>query len=513
MHRQSWSSKLGVILAVTGSAIGLGNFLRFPGYAAKYGGAFMLPYFLAFLFLGLPIAYTEWAIARYGGARGFHSAPGIFRVLWRNRLAPYFGVLGLIVPVGIYMYYVLIESWCVYYAWGFLTGKLVLGTDPESYRQFFHDFTGIQSNGSVFAGLSPALVSLVFCYLANFYFIYYGIAGIERVNRIGIPLLLFTALVVLVRVLTLGTPNPALPERNVLNGLGALWNPPQEGWVALGNAQMWMDAFGQIFFSLSVGFGVIINYASYVSKKDDILLSATTAASGNQFAEVALGGLITVPAAFVFLGPQGVGSVFGLGFVSLPAVFAHMPFGQLFGFLWFVLLFIAAVTSSVSMLQPAIAFLEEGLHLDRRKSTAGLLCLTLAGSLFVAFYSGNLEALDTMDFWAGTFFIYILALFQVVVAGWIFGADRVLEEAAEGSLIRLPRILPFCIKYLSPALLATVFIFWCWQKLPEQWHKIQTNYVTQLTVLFLLGALLFFTLLTHLAVLRWQGRLGKKGQR
>jgi SNF family Na+-dependent transporter len=235
-------------------------------------------------------------------------------------------------------------------------------------------------------------------------------------------------------------------------------------------------------------------------------LSATTAAAGNEFAEVALGGLITVPAAFVFLGASGIGSTFGLGFVSLPAVFAHMPFGQLFGFLWFLLLFIAAITSSVSMLQPGIAFLEEGLHLDRRKSSAALLGITLLGSTFVAYYSGNLEALDTMDFWAGTFFIFVLAIFQVIVAGWLFGVDKVLAEAAEGSRMKVPRSLPFLIKYISPAFLLTIFVLWCWQKFPEQLAKMQSNTVTQITVLFLLAALLLFLGMTYFAVARWQHR-------
>lgn len=503
----AWGSRLGIILAVTGSAVGLGNFLRFPGLAAKYGGGtFMIPYFTAFILLGLPIAYIEWSIARYGGSRGYHSAPGIFSVLWPRRISPYLGVIGLIVPVGIYMYYVVIESWCLYYAWGFLSGALNLGTDVQGYRDFFDAFTGSGGNGSLFAGASPMLVSLLICYVINFFFVYRGIAGIERISRYGMPVLLVTGLIVLVRVMTLGTPNPELPERNVLNGLGHLWNPPQN--ISLGesllNARLWMDAAGQIFFSLSVGFGVIINYASYLSKKDDIMLSATTAAAGNEFAEVALGGLITVPAAFVFLGLQGVGSTFGLGFVSLPAVFAHMPLGQLFGFLWFFLLFIAAITSSVSMLQPGIAFLEEGLHLDRKKSSAGLLLLTSLGTLFVVYYSGNLEALDTMDFWAGTFFIFVLALFQVIVAGWLFGVENVLKEAAEGSRMRIPRVLPYVIKYVCPAFLALIFVMWCYQNLPVQLKKIQENTVTQITVLFLLGAIMLFLLLTHLAVKKWQ---------
>jgi neurotransmitter:Na+ symporter, NSS family len=511
-QQNEWGGRLGVILAVTGSAVGLGNFLRFPGLAAKYGGGtFMIPYFVAFLLLGLPIAYIEWSIARYGGSRGFHSAPGIFRAIWPRKISPYLGVLGLIVPIGIYMYYVFIEAWCVYYAWGFLSGALDLGHDVGAYKNFFASFTGSAGDGVLYHGMSPALICLLTCYVINFFFVYRGIAGIEKISRYGMPVLLIIAVIVLVRVMTLGTPDLAFPERNVLNGLGHLWNPPQKtGLVtSLLNAELWMEAAGQIFFSLSVGFGVIINYASYLDKKHDILRSATTAAAGNEFAEVALGGLITVPAAFVFLGAAGIGGTFGLGFVSLPTVFAHMPMGQIFGFLWFFLLFIAALTSSVSMLQPGLAFLEEGLNLDRKRSSFLLLAMTFGGSLFVAYYSANLEALDTMDFWAGTFCIFVLALFQVIMAGWLFGVDKVLAEAAEGSRMRVPRFLPFIIKYICPAFLGGIFILWCVQTLPQQLDKMQHNRVTQITVIFLLVILSVFLVLTHFAVKNWNKNSNK----
>ena len=102
----------------------------------------MIPYFTAFLLLGLPLAYIEWSIARYGGMRGFHSAPGIFSVLWQRRAAPYLGVLGLVVPIGIYMYYVFIQAWCLYYCWGYISGALNLGRDVSAYQGFFENFTG-----------------------------------------------------------------------------------------------------------------------------------------------------------------------------------------------------------------------------------------------------------------------------------------------------------------------------------------------------------------------------------
>src|SRR5690606_5470441 len=129
--------------------------------------------------------------------------------------------------------------------------------------------------------------------------------------------------IVLGRVLTLGTPDPAQPEQNVLNGLGFMWNPGDVGTQLL-NPELWLAAAGQIFFSLSVGFGVIITYASYLHEKNDVVLSGLTATAANEFCEVALGGLITVPAAFIFLGVAGIAGqgTFGLGFTVLPQVFA-----------------------------------------------------------------------------------------------------------------------------------------------------------------------------------------------
>lgn len=121
--RESWGTRLGVIMAVMGSAVGLGNFLRFPGLAAKYdGGAFMIPYMIALILLGLPIAWVEWSMGRYGGTRGFNSAAGIYRVIWPSPISTAAGVLAMLVPVVIYMYYVYVESWCLAYALHYLTG-------------------------------------------------------------------------------------------------------------------------------------------------------------------------------------------------------------------------------------------------------------------------------------------------------------------------------------------------------------------------------------------------------
>jgi SNF family Na+-dependent transporter len=461
MVREAWTSRIGVILAVAGSAVGLGNFLRFPGLAAKYGsGAFMIAYFISLLVLGISICWAEWTLGRYAGQRGFHSSPGIFHTLVRHPAGKFVGVLGVIIPVVIYMYYVYIEAWVAGYSWYFLfTDRLNLGSDVAAYKEFWLSYIGAHENGFLLAEGGQVIWFLVGVFTLNFIIIYRGLSGgIEFFCRWAMPALILLALVVLVRVLTLGTPNPDLPDQSLINGLGFMWNPGNVG-EQLRNPELWLAAAGQIFFSLSVGFGVIITYASYLTDRDDIVLSGLTASSANEFCEVALGGMITVPAAFVFLGAAGLAGqgTFGLGFQVLPLVFSQMPAGWLFGGMFFFLLFLAAITSSLSMLQPGIAFLEEGLGLNRKQAVALLGLLTSIGCLFVVYFSKDIKALDTIDFWVGTVCIFIMATAIIFYFGWIMGIERGWEEAHKGADIRIPRFFRFIMRYLSPLYLITIF--------------------------------------------------------
>lgn len=525
---QNWGSRLGVILAVAGSAVGLGNFLRFPGLAATNGGGvFMIPYFISLLLLGIPICWVEWTMGRYGGGRGYNSAPGIFSVLWPRTYSKYFGVLALLIPVVIYMYYVYIEAWCLSYAIDYASGRMsAMGhaADPAEeigrYREYFARLVGARENGFP-PSRGLLILALVFC--ANFVLIFRGLnRGVESFCKFAMPLLIIFALVVLVRVLTLGTPDPQRPEANISNALGFMWNPkPLEGgqstWGALANPELWLNASGQIFFSLSVGFGIVLNYASYLRRDDDVALSGLTASATNEFCEVCLGGLITVPVAFLFLGPgqlskEVLGSSMALGFQALPAVFSRMPAGGIFGAIWFFMLFLAAVTSSISMLQPAIAFLEEGFGLGRRFSVTclGFICVT--GNLIVVYFSKDLRALDTMDFWVGTVCIYVLATIQVVTVGWVFGIDRAKQELQRGAELRVPGVLWFIVKYVSPLYLLSVFGLWCYYSMPGYFRNLSTNVPPQdrQTVLFVLaflvGVAIFFGMLVYLAGRRWSVR-------
>jgi SNF family Na+-dependent transporter len=305
---ESWGTRLGVILAVTGSAVGLGNFLRFPGLAAQFeGGAFMIPYAVAFLLLGLPIAWVEWAMGRYGGKYGFNSTPGCyFAICNRSRFAASLGVLGLLAPVMIYMFYVFIEAWCLGFAWKYLIGDPALlgtatGTDVTT-GTYVLDFVGINENGSLFQNfLGSSLIHVMICFVINFVLIYRGLsAGIEWFCKWAMPALVICAVIVLIRVLTLA-PNPVNENQNVINGLGYMWNPggivlpesmpdqvievageavsatteKKSLFITLMDPEIWLAAAGQIFFSLSVGFGVIITYSSYLKKDDDVALSVS----------------------------------------------------------------------------------------------------------------------------------------------------------------------------------------------------------------------------------------------
>ena len=518
---EHWGSRIGVILAVAGSAVGLGNFLRFPGQAAQNGGgAFMIPYLISLLILGIPICWAEWTMGRYGGSKGFHSCPGVMGVIGGGRLFRYFGCIGVLIPIVVYMYYVLIESWCLRYCMEYFTGSIDLGTDPTLYvdssANFFASVTGSTQNGLMVAGgLHPSVIFWIITFILNFWLLRRGLSGgIETFCKWAMPTMAVCALIVLVRVLTLGTPNPALPEQSVLNGLGFMWNPQFE---KLTDFSTWLAAAGQIFFSLSVGFGVIVNYASYLERKDDVVLSGLTSSATNELFEVALGGMITIPAAFVFLGATGAtGSTFGLGFNTLPVIFVYMgELGRFVGGLWFLMLFLAAITSSLSMLQPVLAFLDESLGLSRNLSIGILAVVTGLGSFWCLYFSKGLVALDTMDFWVGTFLIFILATVQVIGFGWVFGIDRGMAEAHKGASMQIPGIFRVILKYVAPIYLLTIFFGFCYQNLPGYITSISKDQVATWTIVVIVMTTLSIVAVTGVGEARWRkegldldGRLG-----
>ncbi len=469
--REHWGSRFGVILAVAGSAVGLGNFLRFPGTAVNNGGgAFLVPYFISFVILGIPIAWCEWTIGRLGGRFGQNNGPGIMYALSRNALGRFTGALTLAIPVLVYMYYVILEALCLRYSVHFFSGGFaeLFATANEASTsivgassKFTKETVGMNENGGMYGNAMLWLILL--CFLVNFVIIYRGVTkGIEKFCIAAMPLLILCAVIVLVRVLTLDN---EVDGRTIGSGLGFMWNPD---WGALRNPEVWLRAAGQIFFSLSVGFGLILCYSSYLRKDDDVVLTSLSASSTNEFCEVILGGMIVVPAAFLFLGPGNTpASTFALGFFTVPAIMYHMPGGSFFGGMWFGLLFLAAVTSSISMLQPAIAFLEDGFGLKRRTSVTILGVFTTGGAAVIMYFSKNLQALDFTDFWC-EFMMILAGLGQVIIFGWIIGAKRGVEEMNRGSVLRTPRLLPFFIRFVTPTFLIVVLSLWCYYNAPSR---------------------------------------------
>lgn len=466
MTRERWGSRLGVILAVAGSAIGLGNFLRFPSVAAQNGGgAFMIPYLVALLLLGLPLMWIEWTIGRFGGGFGHSTAPGMFHTMSnKNRFIKYFGVIGIFGPIAILMYYLYVESWLLGYAFYAVTGKLWACAAQGDMKGFLLGYTGCVRN-QYFGGMAPAYGFFLLTFAINVAVVYYGIrGGIERVCKWGVPVLVVLGVVLMVRVFTLGTPDPAKPDQNVINGLGFLWNPD---WAALRDPKVWLAAAGQIFFTLSVGIGMILTYSSYLDKQDDVALSGLTAAAANEVAEVVMGGSIVITAAFVFLGSAGTmeaarGGTFNLGFFTMPLVLQQMPLGHPLGICWFVLLFIAGITSSVSLAQPAIAFLEDEFNLSRKKAVSWFSVITFLLCQPGIFFFGN-GVVDEIDFWAVNVCLVLFGLAEVILFAWVFGMDKAWTELHVGSDITIPRVYRFVIKYVTPLILIAIFGTWLWQ--------------------------------------------------
>ena len=225
--RDSWGSRLGVIMAVAGSAIGLGNFLRFPAKAASNGGgAFMIPYFVSLFLLGMPLMWIEWTLGRYGGGFEHGTAPGIFHSIWqKNRFIKYFGVIGIFGPLVIFIYYTYIESWTLAYSFFALFGKYAKLTDQAAMQGFLRGFQGLEKN-QFFSGIAPAYIFFLITFVLNIAVIYCGIrGGIERLCKWALSVLFIFGVIILIRVITLGAPDPLKPAWNIVNGFGFMWNP------------------------------------------------------------------------------------------------------------------------------------------------------------------------------------------------------------------------------------------------------------------------------------------------
>lgn len=432
------------------------------------------------------------------------------------------------------MYYLFIEAWCLAFALQYLTGILasfglnvpsfLAGTNgpgltlgsAEAYTAFFNSFVGADADGSLyhsaegFSPITPLFGCALFCMFLNFFLIYRGISkGIEMFCKLAMPLLILCSLLILVRVVTLPNPTGEV-GRSFADGLGFMWNPARPGrtlWDSLSNPDVWLAATSQIFYSVSVGFGLIVTYASYVRPKEDIALSSLTATASNELCEVVLAGLMILPPAVMFLGTSGIEGnlgVFSLGFNVLPNVFEQMAFGQFFGFLFFFLLFLAAVTSSISMVQPTVALLEEGLNFGRKRSICLVCLFTLAGLMILCHFTKALCALDTFDFWVGNFSLFCLAMLQTFLIAWCWGPKKMHTELESGAKIRVPVSVGWVLKYISVPYLGIIFLFWLSKNAKGRFTELVQSPVAQLVAAFLILTALFYAFVTFMALRRWE---------
>jgi SNF family Na+-dependent transporter len=397
------------------------------------------------------------------------------------------------------------------YALFSLSGKYQNVSDPQQMGAFLSDFQGVTSNG-FFSGVKTAYIFFVIVFVVNFYFIYRGVTkGIEKLNKVALPMMLVIGLILLIRVATLGS-DPNHAQRSFFSGLAFMWNPD---FSALKDASVWLAAAGQMFFTLSIGLGAIMSYASYLRARDDVALSSLTANSTNEFFEVILAGSIVIPATFIFFGAAGTlevaqGGSFNLGFVTMPLIFNQMGGGAVIGFLWFFLLFTAGVTSSVSLIQPMITFLEDELKWDRRRSVLAIGAVGFAVTNFIIFTLAH-GSMDEFDFWAGTLFPVLNALVMMVLFAWVFGLKRGFRELDMGADLKVPRFFGFVMKFITPTALLAILVTWFIQQgipvLTLEGVPVENRITVWVTRLILLAAA--FTLVFLIRVARKRGRFIK----
>lgn len=490
-NKEAWGSRVGLVLAMAGNAVGLGNFLRFPAQAIQNGGgAFIIPYLVCFLLMGLPMLYVEWATGRFGGKTGNHSTPYIFGSLDKRAAWKYLGVLGLFTNLGICAYYTYIEAWTMSWAWHSAAGHF-MGMTSEQVAAFFTSYINLET--------SEPILMWVACVGINTYILSRGLQkGVEMAAKIGMPLLLLFGVILAIRGATLTAGEQGASFSGVL-GLNFLWTPD---FSTIWTPKVWLSAAGQIFFTLSLGMGSIHCYASYVKPKDDIALNAMSAGWMNEFVEVVLGSAIIIPIAVGYLGIDKVaqmtaaGSGLSLGFQTLPFLFTQWgPFlSAAAGVMWFGLLFFAGITSSLAMGTPGLAFLEDRFGWDRRWAA-----FAFGGSVLLLGIPCVLsqEAFGEFDYWAGTISLVVFSLAEVILFAWVFGMEKGWAEINAGADIRVPLVFKYVIKYVTPVILLVVFV----GSLPSIWATIMKPMTFQVALArgLMLGMFLGLAALVHFA--------------
>ncbi len=452
-QKEAWGSRLGLILAMAGNAVGLGNFLRFPVQAIQNGGgAFIIPYLVCFLLMGIPLLWVEWASGRFGGASGNHSTPFILNNMDKRRFWKYIGVFGIFTNLAVAAYYCYLESWTLSWVWHTIT-RSFSGQSQEEVASFFTNYVSL--------GSSEPIIFWVICLILNTWILSKGLSGgVEKVAKIGMPLLIVFGVFLAIMGISLQSGSHGAINGGSV-GLNFLWTPD---FSTIWNPKVWLAAAGQIFFTLSVGMGSIQCYASYVRKKDDIALNAMSAGWMNEFVEVVLGAAIIIPISVGYLGIDRVVELtqsggLGLGFRTLPFLFEQWGtvLAIICGVFWFGLLFFAGITSSLAMGTPWMGFMRDEFGWSRQKGawSFGAIVLIL-GLPTVLFF--NQGVFDEYDYWAGTVSLVVFALAEIILFSWVFGMNRGWAEINSGSDIKIPKVFRFVIKWVTPFMLLFVFL-------------------------------------------------------
>ena len=442
MKREGFGSRFGALVAMAGSAVGLGNLWRFPYLVGENGGAaFIVVYILMVFILCMPIFISEFVIGR----RSQKNAFAAYKDLSGGSAWKWVGLFTVIVPLIVLSYYSVIGGWSIEYLFKSVTFSFTGSDTQGTMDTMFTDF--------VSSTWAPLIVHTVFM-LATTLIVVVGIKdGIEKFSKVMMPMLFVMVLAIAVYSLTL----PGAGK-----GVDYLFNPD----FSKIDGKACAAALGQAFFSLSLGFGTIMTYASYVDKKENPLFQSTaTAVSDLMFALIA--GVAIMPAVFAFgLNPQ---SGPGLVFETLPYVFSQMPAGGIIAIVFFIALLVAALTSSISMLEVAVAYLVEEKGFTRIRScivlfavcwAVGALCSLTFGPLSDVKISGR-SIFDFFDSLSSNVLMTLGSLLTVIFVGWRLKKTDIYDEFTNGGSlstnVKIFGILWFLIRYVCP--LAIIFIF------------------------------------------------------
>ncbi|WP_040159932.1 sodium-dependent transporter [Mobilicoccus massiliensis] len=416
--REQWSGQLGFLLAAIGSAVGLGNIWRFPGVAySNGGGAFLIPYLVALLTAGIPILFLDYALGhRYRG-----SAPAVFRRL--NRKAEALGWFQVLIAFVITIYYAAIIAWAASYVY-FSVNK-AWGADPVSF--LVKDYLQVGAPAVSFDFVPGVLVPLVVVWIVVLIIMAGGVQkGLEKANKVFLPLLVVLFVGLVIRGLTL----PGAVE-----GLNAFFTPD---FTALGDPGVWIAAYSQIFFSLSIAFGIMLTYASYLPRRANLGGTGLVAAFANSSFEILAG--IGVFATLGFMAHaegttidrlEGITGV-GLSFMTFPALINEMPGGEIFGVLFFLSLVLAGLTSIISLLEVVTAAFQEKLDLSRNASVAIVGGITTVLSVLFFSTTNGLNMLDVVDKWVNEIGIVTSAIVMTLLVTYVLRKLKVLERHLNG---------------------------------------------------------------------------------